>query len=153
LPERRYHGTPAQRHESMKSRRAQKGLDIGVLRDAGSFRHQRNGRAPFRRASEGAWLERLWLSGCAQLQSPSQKAARLLRGNHDPQPRIILARQIPEGNDVESVGGCDGRLRANNLCSFRSRADHRQQHLESTEGLQSVRLVCWHEDRFACRRP
>ena len=32
LPERRYHGTPAQRHESMKSRRAQKVSTSRVLR-------------------------------------------------------------------------------------------------------------------------
>jgi hypothetical protein len=35
----------------------------------------------------------------------------------------------------------------------RSGADHRQQHFESTEGLQRVRLMCRHENRFACRRP
>jgi hypothetical protein len=31
--------------------------------------------------------------------------------------------------------------------------DHGQQHFESTEGLQRVRLVRWHENRVACRRP
>ena len=33
------------------------------------------------------------------------------------------------------------------------RADHDQQHLEFTESLQSVGLICWQENRFACRRP
>ena len=32
FPERKYHGTPSQRHESMKSRTAQIGFNVGVLR-------------------------------------------------------------------------------------------------------------------------
>ena len=45
------------------------------------------------------------------------------------------------------------RFRTHDCGPRRSRADHRQQHLESSEGLQRVRLICGHENRFACRRP
>src|ERR1035441_5950631 len=38
LPERRYHGTPSQRHESMKSRRAQKVSTSEFFATPGSFR-------------------------------------------------------------------------------------------------------------------